>query len=106
MTVRKHKGGESKHEGEEHEHRSRPHGTGYGRERAVYEEFLTRRWQGSVPPTAQAYSRAIQKWRQLPGSIVTTPADIGAVKTLASRENSKSLPQAPANDAGKGKQKP
>lgn len=76
---RKHGSEESKYEpGGEERHR-KPHGTGYGTERSVYEKFLTRKWEGSAPPSAQAYAQAIRKWRQLPGSIMTAPADLGTV---------------------------
>jgi hypothetical protein len=57
----------------------RPHGTGYGTERTVYLEFLARRWQGSIPPTPQAYARALGQWRQLPGSILTAATDLGMI---------------------------
>jgi hypothetical protein len=60
-------------------HREKPHGTGYGTERSSYEEYLARKWEGSVPPTPQAYARAVQLWRQLPGSIVTVPSDLGTI---------------------------
>jgi hypothetical protein len=60
-------------------HRERPHGTGYGTERSAYEDYLARKWEGSDPPTPQAYARAVQLWRQLPGSIVTVPSDLGTI---------------------------
>jgi hypothetical protein len=69
-----------RHEGREHNESERPpkqHGTGYGRERAVYEAWLARKWQGSVPPTAEAYARALALWRQLPGAVITEPTDLG-----------------------------
>jgi hypothetical protein len=61
--------------GEHHE----PHGTGYGREQTVYREYMTRRWQGSQPPSPQAYSLAAKQFRQLPGSVVTTAFDLGTL---------------------------
>lgn len=70
-------------QGEYSEHREEPHGTGFGTERAVYEEYLNRKWHGSAPPTPQAYARAIQLWRQLPGSIMTTPSDLGTIPESA-----------------------
>ena len=72
---------EPRHEHSERKHREEPHGTGYGTERSVYEEYLARKWEGSVPPSPQAYARAIQLWRQLPGSIMTAPADLGTIST-------------------------
>jgi len=63
------------HHGEHHE----PHGTGYGREQSVYREHMARRWQGSQPPSPQAYSRAAKQFRQLSGSVVTTAFDLGTL---------------------------
>jgi len=56
-----------------------PHGTGHGTERSVYEKYLSRKWEGSDPPSPQAYARAIKLWRQLPGSIMTAPSDLGTI---------------------------
>lgn len=64
---------------DDRQRRERPRGTGYGTEQAVYREYLARRWDGSDPPTPQAYSRAAKLWRQLPGAIVTTAADLGSL---------------------------
>jgi len=62
----------------EHEEHERPHVRLSGRERQVHLEIVLRWWEGSVPPTPQAYARALKQWRQLPGSIVTSATDIGA----------------------------
>ena len=85
------------HEEHEHERRGRPHGTGYGRERAVYLEYLARRWQGSAPPTPQAYARALKQWRQLPGSVVTAPADLGTIPDGPPVDDSSQSPQMSPN---------
>jgi hypothetical protein len=66
-------------ERERHERRERPHGR--GRERAVFLEYLAKRWTGSAPPTAEAYARALRQWRQLPGAVVTPATDVGTVQT-------------------------
>lgn len=63
----------------EDERREHAHGTGYGREQIVYLEYMARRWQGSEPPTPQAYSRALKQLRQLPGSVVTAATDLGTL---------------------------
>lgn len=68
---------------DDHEHRERQRGTGFGTERAVYLQFLARRWKGSPPATPQAYSRALKQWRQLPGVIATAPTDLGKNPTSA-----------------------
>jgi hypothetical protein len=73
-----------KHKRDEYEgKREQPHGTGYGREQVVYLEHMARRWDGSQPPSAQAYSRALQQLRQLPGSVVTTATDLGTIRSAA-----------------------
>jgi len=60
-------------------HREHARGRGYGLERSGYLEFLARKWRGSEPPTPQAYARAAKQWRQLPGAVVTAPADLGSL---------------------------
>jgi len=69
----------SNHEPGERRREREPHGTGYGTERRVYDEYLSRKWKGSEPPSPQAYAQAIRLWRQLPGSIMTAPADLGSM---------------------------
>ncbi len=69
---------ERKHEDREGRHHA-PHGTGYGTERSAYLDYLARKWQGSGPPTPQAYARAIRLWRQLPGAVMTAPTDLGTL---------------------------
>jgi hypothetical protein len=90
------------HERREHEHRERPHGTGFGREREAYLQYLARRWLGSNPPTAEAYARAIRLWHQLPGSVVTVPADVAAMQPPAPVNNPNDLPAKPANNPDNG----
>jgi hypothetical protein len=92
------------HEGHEHdrpEHeRPRQRGTGYGKERPSYLALLARRWLGSVPPTPEAYARALQQWRQLQGSIVTAPADLGSDRGSAPVSDSKPLLSKSPRDTG------
>jgi hypothetical protein len=66
-------------ERDESERRPKQRGTGYGTERAVYLKYIARKWQGSVPPSAQAYALANRLWRQLPGAVITEPTDLGAI---------------------------
>jgi hypothetical protein len=68
-----------KHDEPEYERREHAHGTGYGREQIVYLEQMARRWQGSEPPSPQAYFRALKQLRQLPGSVVTAATDLGTL---------------------------
>ncbi len=83
---------------ETREHRPEQHGTGYGTERAGYLTFLASRWVGSIPPTPQAYARALKQWRQLPGSIVTAPIDLGSLPSSSPPAVPDSS-QEPAHDA-------
>jgi hypothetical protein len=53
----------------------RPHGR--GREREIFLDYVTRRWDGSPPPSAEAYAQAERLWRQLPGAVITLPTDLG-----------------------------
>lgn len=53
----------------------RPHDR--GREREVFLDYVTRRWEGSPPPSAEAYARAERLWRQMPGAVITPPTDLG-----------------------------
>jgi hypothetical protein len=62
---------------QEHRQYKHPHVSRQGRDRAVHLAIVAARWEGSVPPTAQAYSRALAQWRQLPGAIVTAATDLG-----------------------------
>lgn len=84
---------ERKHDEDHKERHREPHGTGYGTERSVYLDYLARKWQGSSPPTPQAYARAIQLWRQLPGAIMTAPTDLGKRPETGSGDDGKAPSQ-------------
>jgi hypothetical protein len=47
-----------------------------GRERQVHKEILERRMRGGPEPTPDAYTRALEQWKNLPGSIVRPPTDV------------------------------
>src|SRR5437773_10340296 len=47
-----------------------------GRERKVHEEIIERRLEGGAPPTPEAYTRALEQWHKLPGSVMRPPTDI------------------------------
>lgn len=53
----------------------RPRHRPQGRERQVHEDILERRWQGSPEPTPEKYRRALEQWKNLPGSIVRPATD-------------------------------
>jgi hypothetical protein len=67
-------------EREEREERIEP-GKGPGRDREVYLDYLRRRWQGSAPPTPQAYARALSLWSHLPGALPVPPTEPGTART-------------------------
>jgi hypothetical protein len=47
-----------------------------GREHQVHKEILDRRMRGGPEPTPDAYARALEQWKNLPGSIVRPPTDV------------------------------
>ncbi len=57
----------------------RPRHRPQGREHQVHKEILDRRWRGGPVPTPQDYQRAREQWKELPGSIVRPPTDVGPV---------------------------
>jgi hypothetical protein len=89
---RKPEDGHERHEHQEHktherepEHERPRHPHGEGRERAVFLQYLAKKWIGSALPTAEAYSRALKQWRQLPGSIVTPATDVTPATSLGAQ---------------------
>lgn len=72
----------SDHEND-HDHdqeREREHSDRRGRDFPVFLKIRGARWLGSAPPTAEAYARALAQWRQLPGAIGVTAADLGGAE--------------------------
>lgn len=53
----------------------RPEHRPEGREHQVHQEILKRRLRGGPQPTPQDYARALEQWKNLPGSIVRPPTD-------------------------------
>ena len=48
-----------------------------GREHQVHQDILDRRWEGGRgKPTPEDYQRALEQWKNLPGSVVRPPTDI------------------------------
>jgi hypothetical protein len=58
--------------------RERPKHKPEGREHKVHKEILERRMRGGPQPTPDAYTRALEQWQNLPGSIVRPPTDVTA----------------------------
>jgi hypothetical protein len=57
-------------------HQERPEHKPEGREHQVHEEILKRRMRGGPEPTPGDYARALEQWKNLPGSIVRPPTDV------------------------------
>lgn len=47
-----------------------------GRERQVHQEILERRLRGGPQPTPEEYARALEQWKNLPGSVIRPPTDV------------------------------
>jgi hypothetical protein len=62
------------HDDDDERHHQGP--TGKGRERVVHEEIIAKRLEGGAPPTMDAYTRALEEWQKLPGSVMRTPTDV------------------------------
>jgi len=54
----------------------RPRHKPEGREHEVHKEILARRLRGGPEPTPEAYARALEQWKDLPGSVVRPPTDV------------------------------
>jgi hypothetical protein len=72
-----------------------------GREHQVHKEILERRMRGGPAPTPDAYTRALEQWKNLPGSIVRPPTDITPPPAEESSE-----PIEPADQGGSSPSKP
>jgi hypothetical protein len=76
----------------------RPQPNSEGREHQVHKEILERRMRGGAEPTLDAYARALEQWKDLPGSIVRPPTDV----TPPSVEE----PSEPSDQGGSSPSKP
>jgi hypothetical protein len=66
-----------------------------GREHQVHREILERRLRGGPEPTPDAYARALEQWKNLPGSIIRPPTDVTPPPAEESSE-----PSVPADQGG------
>jgi hypothetical protein len=69
-----------------------------GREHQVHKEILERRMRGGKEPTSDDYRRALEQWKNLPGSIVRPPTDVVP--------QSADQPSAPADEGSSSPSKP
>jgi len=58
--------------------RRREHREESGDDPRRHARILQHRWEGSPPPTAERYARALQQWRALPGAVVSPGALVTA----------------------------
>ena len=42
----------------------------------IHRDYLERRLGGGAPATPEAYSRALEQWRKLPGAVSTPPTEV------------------------------
>jgi len=62
---------EHREEGGDDPRRRREHREEGGDDPLRHARILQHRWEGSPPPTAERYARALQQWRALPGAVVS-----------------------------------
>ncbi len=67
---------ERHHDPDRDDDRERPHRHRAGRDRIVHLEIIERRFAGSPPPTIEAYTKALEQWHRLPGSVIRPATDI------------------------------
>jgi len=58
-------------EGARRPRRRREHREESGDDPLRHARILQHRWEGSPPPTAERYARALRQWRALPGAVVS-----------------------------------
>jgi hypothetical protein len=78
---------------EKHEH---PRARRDGKDRQVILDITARRMAGGVPATPQAYAKALEQWRKLPGAVMSPPTDLRPA--LANSDSGES--EKPVADAG------
>lgn len=69
-----------------------------GREHEIHKEILERRWRGGPASTPDAIERALEQWKNLPGSVVRPPTDITAPPATKPSEPTKSGEDDRSND--------
>jgi hypothetical protein len=69
--------GDHDHDHDYDDERKREHSDRRDRDFPVFLRIRGARWLGSMPPSAEAYARALAQWRQLPGAIGVTTTDLG-----------------------------
>ena len=84
----RHKEAERERHEREHEHKRESRREGGGDDPKRHAAILAQRWEGSPPPTAERYARALSQWRSLPGAVVRVMTEIPRDKgNLTEEEN-------------------
>jgi hypothetical protein len=90
MTTRRPKHREHGHEHEhEHKHKHYPDRDreDSGDDPAMHARIIARRWEGSPPPTAERYARALRQWQALPGAVVSPATYVTVAAETASADS-------------------
>jgi|GEM_PF-2956667 len=77
-------------EHERSEDRERPRRRRLGRDHLVHQQIVERRLGGGAPATPEAYAKALEEWKQLPGSVVRPPTDEKQVQAVEDKNKEKS----------------
>jgi hypothetical protein len=76
-----------RHEREREHKREREDGReGSGDDPRRHAAILALRWEGSPPPTAERYARALRQWRALPGAVVQMVPEVPSGKENVGEE--------------------
>jgi hypothetical protein len=60
----------------ERQHHPRREGEDSGDDPKRHATIIERRWQGSPPPSAERYEKALQQWQKLPGAVSSPATDV------------------------------
>jgi hypothetical protein len=82
-----------RHEHPEEQDKDRPRRRRMGREHAVHQQIVERRLSGGAPATPETYAKALEEWKQLPGSVVRPPTDEKRAEKLAPKVEDKGAKQ-------------
>jgi hypothetical protein len=86
----KHGGPDRRHPGHEEEES--------GDDPKRHASIIERRWQGSPPPTAELYARALQQWQNLPGAVGNQPPDLTGAANKPAAPDAKPGPTTSAEE--------
>jgi hypothetical protein len=70
----------------------------------IHREYVERRVGGGTEPTKEAYARALEQWRQLPGAVSTPPAELTGEDAAPSAEPDVEPEETEAESEGGGEE--